>query len=274
MFAGNDGTLTVHGPFTGQRTLSLPRRASVYDVFDDKIIAVNTRSFRAFVRARATRLFLWGDGPALAAATGLELPAQSAEAEAAPEARTEARTEARQEPPRVSAPPPLTPRRAASEISALPVLIPGLESSDDTLDTLDDNEPDENEPTGETAADGSDTSEPSRRSRWQRRRAALRTRKEAERLARLSEASLDQSNAANPPVDMETLLPGLPPRRAPAAGPSLTAPDAPDFADDSDFADELDYAEAPAPPSIAAERVAGIVASDMADDMEQEESEE
>ncbi len=242
VFAGGDGTLTVHGPFTGQRTLSLPRRASVYDVFDDKIIAVNTRTFRAFVRARTTRLFLWGDGEALARATGLELPAPSAEADPKPEAK--------QEPPRVSAPPPLMPRPAASEISALPVVIPGLESTDDTLDTADDDaEGDDEEPTGdEASADGSETTEPARRSRWQRRRAALRARKEAERLARLAEAAPDQGNAAGPPVNMETLLPGLPPRRAPAP----------------------DISEAPALPSIAGERVAGIVASDMAEDRKEE----
>ena len=207
VFAGGDGTLTVHGPFTGQRTLSLPRRASVYDVFDDKIIATNTRTFRAFVRARTTRLFLWGDGDALAAATGLDLPAQSAEAEPQTEPRPE---------PRVSTPPPLTPRRPASEISALPVVIPGLESSDDTLDTAEDDAADEDDPTScEPAADGTEATEPSRRSRWQRRRAALRARKEAERAARLSEAAPDQSNAANPPLDMDALLPGLPPRRLP-----------------------------------------------------------
>ena len=84
VFAGADGSLTIHGSFTGQRTISLPRKASVYDVFDGKIIATNARSFRAFVRARTTRLYLWGDGPALARATGLDLPAQSAEVEPAP----------------------------------------------------------------------------------------------------------------------------------------------------------------------------------------------
>ena len=226
VYAGGDGTLTVHGPFTGQRTFSLPRRASVYDVFDDKIIAANARTFRAFVRARTTRLFLWGDGEALAAATGLELPAQSAEAEVKPETK--------QEPPRVSTPPPLTPRPAAPEISALPVLIPGLESTDDTLDTADEDGLDEDEPTGDEAAEaGSDATEPTRRSRWQRRRAALRARKEAERLTRQAEGSPDRGNAANPPLDIETLLPGLPPRRT--------------------------------PPNIAGERVAGIVASDTAD---------
>ena len=69
--------MLVHAPFTGQRTLWLPQSATVYDVMEDKIIAVDTRSFRAFLRARTTRLFLWGDREAIQEATGLPLPSAS-----------------------------------------------------------------------------------------------------------------------------------------------------------------------------------------------------
>ncbi len=248
VFAGADGSLTLHGSFTGQRTVNLPRKASVYDVFDGKILAANARSFRAFVRARTTRLYLWGDGPALARATGLELPDSTAEVEAAPPPPV----------PAVSAPPPLTPRAPRPE----PAVIPGLEpeiviETVTALETLevtitettalgvsetgfeDDGDDDDAPPSSPTEADGGEgegegDGAPSRRSRWQRRRAATRARRDAERAAKLAEtAPADSSLPPAPPVDMATLMPGLPPRRTPA------------------------------PP---AERVADILAADLADD--------
>jgi len=245
VYAGSDGSLTIHGSFTGQRTISLPRKASVYDVFDGKIIAANARSFRAFVRARTTRLFLWGDGPALSRATGLDLPAQSAEVEPTPQA-----------PPVVSAPPPLTPREPRSESSA--VVIPGLEpetilqtvtaletlkvtitevtadlGSETDLDTDGDESAD-----AASDAEGTDSAgAPSRRSRWQRRRAATRARRDAERAAKPAETSPEGSTAPPTPVDFATLMPGLPPRRTP---PPASNP--------------------------ASERVADILAADIADD--------
>ncbi len=223
VYAGADGSLTIHGAFTGQRTVNLPRKASVYDVFDGKIIATNARSFRAFVRARTTRLYLWGDGNALTRATGLDLPAPTAEVEAAPSA-----------PPTVSTPPPLTPREPRPE----PAFIPGLEpelvietvTALETLEvtitelTLDDDTDD----APDTQTDGEDTGDPespSRRSRWQRRRAATRARRDAERAAKLAEtAPADGSASPAPPVDIATLLPGLPPRRTP---PPPSVPSAP-----------------------------------------------
>ncbi len=239
VFASADGSLTIHGSFTGQRTISLPRKASVYDVFDGKIVASNARSFRAFVRARTTRLYLWGDGPTLARATGLALPAPTAEAEPAPQA-----------PPTVSAPPPLTAREPRPAPLSVPEFIPGLEPEivietvaaletmevsiteigvlgdiDTDLD-LDSDDPDE-------AAEGTDPAgAPSRRSRWQRRRAATRARRDAERAAKLAETNPDGSAPEAAPVDFATLMPGLPPRRTP-------------------------------PP--ASERVADILAADLAD---------
>ena len=235
VYAGADGSLTIHGSFTGQRTVSLPRKASVYDVFDAKILATNARSFRAFVRARTTRLYLWGDGPALARATGLDLPAQSAEVEAAPQA-----------PPTVSMPPPLTPREPRSAD-----IIPGLDAelvmetltaietlevtiTELTLDSDDDTDDASQQPgEGEETAEGA---EPSRRSRWQRRRAATRARRDAERAAKLAEAAPTDGTPPAPPVDFATLMPGLPPRRMPPP-PSARVADilAADIADDEAF---------------------------------------
>ena len=60
VYVSGDGVLLVHATFTGQRTLTLPQPATVYDVMENRIIAVQARSFRVFLRARTTRLFLWG----------------------------------------------------------------------------------------------------------------------------------------------------------------------------------------------------------------------
>ena len=244
VYASGDGALTVHGPFTGQRTITLPRKASVYDVFDNNIIATNTRSFRAFVRARTTRLFLWGDGRALAAATGLDLPAQSAEV-------TE---EAVQTPPLVSAPPRSSRELRAEEEadSVLPTAAPvpsrELQTVRETLavtlpDETDDEDADglEGSDSADESAESNDPNAPTRRSRWQRRRAAARARRDADRLAKQTagDSTTDPDTASTPPVDMATLLPGLPPRRTPT--PRVEAP-------------------------LAADRIAGILAIDTSED--------
>jgi len=58
------------------------------------------------------------------------------------------------------------------------------------------------------------------RSRWQRRRAAARARREAERAAKPAEGA--DGNAAAP-VDIASVLPGLPPRRMPTPKPETLA---------------------------------------------------
>jgi len=277
VYAGADGSLTIHGPFTGQRTVSLPRRASVYDVFDDKIIATNTRSFRAFVRARTTRLFLWGEGRELAAATGLDLPAQSAEAADAPPVS---------EPPQVSPPPPSS--RAArpveapapGESDAAEDLLAGFDTSpapaapvmarlESQAVTLPGDQPDTDDSGGETA-EGEDGGEgaPARRSRWQRRRAAARARRDAERAAKLAGAP-ESGDAADPSVDIATLLPGLPPRRMPAPVAvreefTTEAFTATEFTVDVTEDTQIAFGEPTEP--APADRVAGILAADTADD--------
>ncbi len=283
VYAGADGSLTIHGPFTGQRTVSLPRRASVYDVFDDKIIATNTRSFRAFVRARATRLFLWGEGRELAAATGLDLPAPTAEVADAPPVS---------EPPLVSPPPPSSrqaapPAQAAppvgllTELDTIPGLIPGLDSvpadAASTIArleaqavTLPGDEADADGSGGETA-EGEEGGEgvPARRSRWQRRRAAARARRDAERAAKHAVGAPESGDAANPPVDIATLLPGLPPRRAPAPAPipdEFLLDESPVEAFAVDVTEDTEIAFGEPTEPAPADRVAGIIAADTAED--------
>ena len=265
VYAGADGSLTIHGPFTGQRTVSLPRRASVYDVFDDKIIATNTRSFRAFVRARTTRLFLWGEGRELAAATGLDLPAQSAEAADAPPLS---------EPPRVSPPPRASRDAQPAEPSALSDaadvedLLAGFDTSpapasptvaalESLAVTLPGDEAEPGEP-GSESDEGGDGA-PARRSRWQRRRAAARARRDAEREAKLAAGAPESGDVASSPMDIATLLPGLPPRRTPAPI-AVSKEFAIEVTEDSEIA--FGESAEPAP----ADRVAGILAADTADD--------
>lgn len=204
VYAGENGTLTIHGSFTGQRTISLPRRASVYDVTEDKIIASGTRTFRTFLRSRTTRIFVWGEGEALAAATGLELP---------PPSTAEPLEQPLMSAPPIVSPPPRSSREVAARVEIIPGLIPGLDpvgelSSDPEAISSDEDEEPGTEKTAEAEAAGE-----VRRSRWQRRRAASRARRDAERAAQAADGTPDPGNAANPPVDIESLLPGLPPRR-------------------------------------------------------------
>ncbi len=261
VYASSDGVLTLHGASAGTRTVALPRRASVLDVFADSIVASGTRSFRVPVRARETRLLLWGDGDVLARTTGLDLP----EAEEAPEP-----TPAPAPPVRAANPPP--PRSAR--------VIPGLDAAETLVDTED------AEDSGTLAAEDAegaaegDEAAPARRSRWQRRRAALRAKRDAERAAKTAETGTDGDTPA-PPVDMATLLPGLPPRRA--ASPALDAAFQPieDLAAIEGIAppsDAVSVEEAlvavlveevfPAPEAapVPADRVAEIVAADVADE--------
>jgi hypothetical protein len=207
----SEGVLLIHAPTSGQRTLTLPRKALVYDVLENTLIAADTRTFRTNLRARTTRLFLWGDRAAVLAATGLPLPAGAAALE--PEA-------------------PLLPPPPAFPISVSPPLsepafeiaaryerthpeIPSagdvtLEVSDLTavLEMEDGEIQDEESESEETT-----TEEPTRpRSRWQRRRAAARARRDAERSAQAQAIGTAETGLPNPPVDISALLPDLPPR--------------------------------------------------------------
>jgi len=265
VYAGADGSLTLHGASTGQRTVSLPRRASVYDVFDNKIVATDARTFRAFVRARTTRLFLWGEGRELAAATGLDLPARSAEvADAAP--MSEAPLVSPPPPPSRSAPPP--PTAVLSDAADVEDVLAGFDTSPaptapavaafesqavtfagDPADTDDvDSAADAEEGAGDAGA-------PARRSRWQRRRAAARARRDAEREVKPAGGAPETGESADPPLDIATLLPGLPPRRPPAAE-AFTL----DVTEDTQIA--FGEPSEPAP----ADRIAGILAADTAAD--------
>jgi hypothetical protein len=195
VLASRDGSLLLHAPYTGQRTVHLPEKSTVYDVAEDKIVVVDSRSFRTFLRARTSRLFLFGSSSIIAQATGLEIPV-------AP-------------PPQQRPAPAPEPRRVAVEdedaidesvdivedptIPELPRLIPGL----DTIEAADIGDGEEGAPESLE-----EITSPQPRSRWQRRRAAARARREAERKAKAA-TNPDGTPAS---VDIAALLPDLPPR--------------------------------------------------------------
>ena len=202
VYAAGDGVLSVHAPFTGQRTLTLPRRATVYDVFADKIVGVNVTSFRAFLRARTTSLYLWGPSEAIAYATGLELAGSVSEPDV---------------------------EITEVEISPLPIVQPVPQQSEDAdemqtfLSTLSDKLPETEDGLAGPTGESEEESAPAPRSRWQRRRAAARARRDAERKAEAEAAGNGQGDPASMAnVSIETVLPGLPPRRPrpPAEGES------------------------------------------------------
>lgn len=240
-YASGEGVLLVHAPFTGQRTLTLPRAATVYDAMEDRIIATQTRSFRAFLRARTSRLFLWGESEAVAQATGLALPSpESAPAsEPSPEADTAPAEDLSAASQLAAAPSPLALADSAaatlSAAKAMSTLVAGMLSTGTAqtpeepaapsaepeyleADALAADLPTEESLAGidaDEAAGEPGTSAP--RSRWQRRRAAMRARREAERQAQqVSSGSAPvPASAADAMAGMAALLPGLPPRRLP-----------------------------------------------------------
>jgi len=194
-----DGVILLHAGYTGQRVINLPFAATVYDTGENRIIAVESRSFRTFLRSRTSRLFLFGSSDEIADFTGLEIPVEPTRG-SRPEPQSRVAPVVRD--PEPVAPVIAEPQPEPVAKQSISRAIPGLEFADEL-----DDEDDETEippPSDEDAPAAP-------RSRWQRRRAAARARREAERKAKGSVQG-DQ-----PPVDLTTLMPDLPPRRKPAA---------------------------------------------------------
>ena len=202
LYASSDGVLLVHAPYAGQRIINLPQEGTVYDAMEHKIVAVDARQFRVFLRARTTRLFFIGSTEEIVAATGLPLPPPSAHSEPEPQ----------QEPRREQAPArdysedrakiETAEERVNGNVADVRLFLAELA---DGPAPLDDNYEDE-------TGDGDQSNEsdsPAPRSRWQRRRAAARARREAERQAKSAGASNADGGA---PLDLGSLLPNLPPR--------------------------------------------------------------
>ncbi len=249
-YAGEEGVLLVHASFTGQRTLTLPRPATVYDVMEDRIVAANTRSFRVFLRARTSRLFLWGESEAIARATGLSIPGPDPSAPS--ETQSGGETTFPNEPPdEAQSSPAPTPvaladsaaatLAAAKTMSSLvaDMLSPGLSTAPDEqiVQSVEQDYSDaaalaaeiaeeETLPDGDSEEVAGETAASAPRSRWQRRRAAMRARREAERQAQQPSpgAAPASGNAADPMADIAALLPGLPPRRMPPPLRSASKP--------------------------------------------------
>ena len=216
-----DGVLLVHAPSQGQRTFWLPQRATVYDAAEHKIVGVDTRSFRAFLKTHTTRLFLWGERSAVAAATGLPLP--SADPVSLPEPPP--LSDALPPPPDIPSPIAAPLSESAAEIAARyereqfetdagsqEAPPPTLQVSDLAAVLLMPEEEGSEEAPEEEADTTAEASDARPRSRWQRRRAAARARRDAEREARVAEGAPGTGSAANAPLDISALLPDLPPR--------------------------------------------------------------
>jgi hypothetical protein len=58
--AAGNGLLMVHAPYTGQRTLHLPKPSAVYSLTEARLLSPPTTSFRHFMRGRSTHLCLYG----------------------------------------------------------------------------------------------------------------------------------------------------------------------------------------------------------------------
>ncbi len=240
-YASGEGVLLVHASFTGQRTLTLPHAATVYDVMEDRIVAVGTRSFRAFLRARTSRLFLWGESEAIARATGLALPnrEEAAVSDMPSDPLSVSAEDAFSEAQEAAVPTPVALADSAAATLAAAKTMSSLVAdmlSPNSAETAAEQTPGslgqdysdadvlaadlasgEAIPEGEGDEQAGETAASAPRSRWQRRRAAMRARRDAERQAQqLSPGSAPVGGtAADPAADMATLLPGLPPRRLP-----------------------------------------------------------
>jgi uncharacterized protein (UPF0147 family) len=66
----DNGLLLVHSPYTGQRTIHLPKPAAVYSLYEQRLVTQQSSTFRAFMRGRSTSFFLWGEIDQIASALG------------------------------------------------------------------------------------------------------------------------------------------------------------------------------------------------------------
>lgn len=71
--AAGNGCLLVHAPYTGQRTLHLPKQAAVYSLTENRLVSPQASSFRYFMRGRSTHFFLYGSLDDLSAALELSV---------------------------------------------------------------------------------------------------------------------------------------------------------------------------------------------------------
>ncbi|MGO8670915.1 MAG: hypothetical protein ACLQVD_06085 [Capsulimonadaceae bacterium] len=223
VIASREGALLLHSGYTGQRTVNLTERATVYDATDHRIIAIDTRTFRTFLRARTSRLFLYGTQEQIADVSGLEIPSSIPTAKPpagdrnAPGSRAETGWDQGQVQgdgpwPAEADEPVMDVRPVIVEVRPVIVepvarMIPGL----DTVEPADDL--DEADPSDGPEPPEDSSAQPAPRSRWQRRRAAARARREAERKAK----SAAEGSA---PADISAILPNLPPRRQSSEGPA------------------------------------------------------
>ena len=60
----NDCLVSLHARFAGRKTVRLPRKTSVYSVFDDKLVAQDAETFSFDAPLHSSHLFYFGDDAA------------------------------------------------------------------------------------------------------------------------------------------------------------------------------------------------------------------
>jgi hypothetical protein len=71
IYATSEGVIVLHAPYTGQRTIHLPRSCAAYDLTEGRLLSRGGNSFRIFVRGRTTHLVLFAELALLADVLGV-----------------------------------------------------------------------------------------------------------------------------------------------------------------------------------------------------------
>lgn len=214
--ANSDGLLMVHAPYSGQRTIHLPRAAAVYSLTERRLVSQQSSTFRIFLRGRSSHFFLWGDIARIASALDMsvdDLKATTGSRDAGEERPQEQRSRQRRL-PEDELELVLHEMDAEREELNADTNQNRLSDADDrsregyeaavliaeavTAEVVDLPETPGDSASSADAAEESEPATPSRRRRWQRRRN--------------SEAPKERPAT---PMSLEELLPDLPPRRQP-----------------------------------------------------------
>ncbi|MDR3708879.1 MAG: hypothetical protein P4L33_11295 [Capsulimonadaceae bacterium] len=194
--AAGEGLLMVHAPYTGLRTLHLPKQSAVYSVTERRLVSEQTSSFRFFMRGRSTHFFLYGALAQLSTALGLSFDELrgSMQAHRDRQDQTSQNGNGDEEERGGYSEQQDLPQLSALDVPEVAQIIEGVDMPDD-VDSL----PSEEEVLGkieDPAASGQEAATtPSRRRRWNRRRQRAR------------------SAESGGPVSLDGLLGDLPERR-------------------------------------------------------------
>jgi hypothetical protein len=66
----SDSQLVIHAPYTGQRTIHLPKPAAVYSLSEGRLLTAQQSTFRQFMKGRSTHYFMFGQPEAISVSVG------------------------------------------------------------------------------------------------------------------------------------------------------------------------------------------------------------